>query len=137
MNINKITTIVVGVIAGVLVIALLYPFAKTLFPGDTKYDTFAQCLTEKGAALYTTYWCSYCQEQKKAFGDSLQYLDVVECDAKADTEGAKKCKEEGVTNIPAWHFPDGTKKTGLQTMGFLAEKSGCELPAEEEIAIEE
>ena len=48
----------------------------TLREGDKlNYDSFAQCLTDNGAVMYGTYWCSYCNAQKGDFGDAFIYFN--------------------------------------------------------------
>lgn len=98
--------------------------------GPGKYDDFAKCLTEKGAKLYTTYWCPHCTEQKGLFGSSLKYIDVTECDPEGKDAEPEKCQAAGVTSIPAWIFADGTKEVGVHTMDQLAKTTECTLPQE-------
>ncbi len=40
-----------------------------------KYNTFAKCLTEKGAVMYGEDWCQYTQGQKAMFGKSFKYIN--------------------------------------------------------------
>jgi len=65
--------------------------------GPSKYDTFAKCLTEKGATIYGTEWCPHCKNQKKLFGDSFQYIDYVDCDRDKD-----ECLRNGIRGYPTW-----------------------------------
>jgi hypothetical protein len=91
------------------------------------YDEFAQCITDSGAELYGAYWCGNCQRQKLNFGDSFEYLDYTECDAK-DPEGKGQplvCDEKGIVKYPTWII-DGAKYTGLKSMQELSELTGCE-----------
>ena len=59
--------------------------------GPGEYDAFAQCLTEKGAVMYGTDWCSHCQNQKAEFGKSFGYVRFVNCDLQK-----AECIENGV-----------------------------------------
>ncbi len=88
-------------------------------PGE--YDTFAQCLTENGATMYGTEWCSHCQNQKKAFGKSFQYVDFVDCDFDSD-----ECLRNGVSSYPTWII-DGEKYMGEQPLYRLASLANCTL----------
>lgn len=88
-------------------------------PGE--YDTFAQCLTEKGATMYGTEWCSHCKNQKKAFGDSFRYVDYVDCD-----KFKSECAKAGVRSYPTWTI-DGDKYPGEQPLYKLASLTGCKL----------
>ncbi|MBW3011859.1 hypothetical protein KY311_01620 [Candidatus Woesearchaeota archaeon] len=87
----------------------------------TNYNTFAQCLTEKGAVMYGTYWCSHCNAQKEDFGDAFQYIDYVEC-----SDEKEKCIENGIQGFPTWII-NNEKYPGRQKMETLSELTGCEL----------
>lgn len=86
-----------------------------------KYDAFAQCLTEKGAAMYGTEWCSHCQNQKKTFGSSFQYIDYVNCDFNRD-----ECLRNGIKSYPTWVINE-TKYSGEQPLFRLASLTNCKL----------
>ena len=75
----------------------LSEFSGCQLPVDKNYDSFAKCLTEKGAVMYGAVWCAHCKDQKKAFGDSFQYIKYVEC-----TENTKLCLDDGVNGYPTW-----------------------------------
>ena len=40
---------------------------------------FAQCLTDKGMKFYGSSNCSWCAKEKTLLGDSLQYINYIEC----------------------------------------------------------
>jgi hypothetical protein len=63
-------------------------------------EEFAKCLGDKGVAMYGTYWCPHCQNEKKVFGDYFKYVNYVEC-----TERAKECINAGVSSYPTWIIP--------------------------------
>lgn len=84
----------------------------------------AQCLTEKGATLYTASWCGHCQSQKAEFGEGLQYLDNVECAAFGGW--SQECKDAGVEAVPTWIFGDGAEKLGNTPLETLAALNNCE-----------
>jgi hypothetical protein len=46
----------------------------------SRYDTFADCLTESGAKMYGTDWCPHCKNQKKLFGSSFDKVDYINCE---------------------------------------------------------
>lgn len=95
-------------------------------------DAFGSCLAGKGVTMYGAYWCSHCQNEKKAFGDSFRYVPYVEC-----TKDPKKCLEKGIEAYPTWIFPDGYSPTGSpvkgkrlvgeQGLAKLSSESGCQL----------
>jgi glucose/arabinose dehydrogenase len=87
--------------------------------GKTNLDTFAKCLTEKWAIIYTSPTCTHCMAQKKAFGESWQYIKDVNC-----MENPAQCGE--IKAVPNWVI-NGENLVGEQSLEILAEKSGCSL----------
>lgn len=92
-----------------------------LLPKEPAGDSFARCLTEKGAVMYGTDLCSHCQDQKRLFGSTFAAVTFVNCDYSA------ACKEKNVSRIPTWIFADGTRLEGKQPLERLAEMTGCRL----------
>lgn len=90
--------------------------------GPGKFDAFAQCLTEKGVIMYGAEWCPHCQNQKKLFGSSFQYVTYVECPKEP-----KVCLEKNITGYPTWLLADGKRLEGEQSLLSLGQKSGCSL----------
>ena len=87
------------------------------------HDEFAACLTEKGAKMYGTEWCSHCKDQKAMFGASFKKVNYIDCEIKkAD------CAAAGVSGYPTWILADGSKLIGAQSLKTLADKTGCSLP---------
>lgn len=93
--------------------------AKNTGPG--KYDSFAKCLSEKGAKMYGTDWCSHCKAQKKLFGNSFQYVNYVDCDWNKD-----ECLKAGIQGYPTWII-DNKMYTSEQSLERLASLTGCGL----------
>lgn len=89
-------------------------------PGNL--DSFARCLADKGLTMYGAAWCPHCQNQKKPFGSSFQFVPYVEC-----PNVPKLCIEKGVSGYPTWIMGD-TKLEGEQTLSKLSEISTCALP---------
>jgi len=85
------------------------------------YDSFAQCLTEKGVTMYGTEWCPHCKNQKAEFGGSFQYVNYVDCDRSREV-----CDNAGVQGYPTWEI-EGQSYAGEQSLGRLASLSGCQL----------
>ena len=91
---------------------------------ETPMDGFAQCLTDAGARFYGTEWCSHCQAQKEMFGESMEFINFIDCD-----QNKAECQAIGITGYPTWHFNDKTKLPGRQRFQTLANKTGCEVPS--------
>lgn len=86
-------------------------------------DTFAKCLTENGVTMYGAAWCPHCQNEKKAFGNSFQYIQYVEC-----PKNPSLCLSQGINGYPTWIFSDGKRLEGEQGIQKLMQESGCILP---------
>jgi len=89
--------------------------------GPGKYDGFAQCLTENGAAMYGTDWCSHCQDQKEIFGKSFQYVAYIDCD-----KSKFACDSASVSSYPTWIINEESYG-GTQQLYKLAQLTGCGL----------
>lgn len=100
-------------------------YLKTL-PG--KYDTLAQCLSEKGAKFYGAFWCPHCQEQKRFFGNSAKLLPYIECSLPDGKTQTQECIDKKIVQYPTWIFADGSTLVGERQPKELAEKTGCALP---------
>lgn len=100
--------------------------------GEPSVENFAKCLSEKGWKFYGTYWCGYCKKQKELFGDSMKYINYIECADKETGGVTAECRAEGILvpgglGVPTWKFPDGEKEPSLKSLEKLAELSGCPL----------
>jgi hypothetical protein len=119
------TTITIAAIV-VIVFACVYYFAR--IRGTTRYDAFAQCLSEKQVKMYGLYWCTHCAEQKEMFGASFKHLTYIECGIKGSKDEEPTCKAAGGKNFPTGEFPDGSRKEGTQPLLVLSRQTGCTLP---------
>lgn len=113
----------IGLLILLLIVYLVF-FSSTP-PGY--YDEFAQCLSDNGAKLYGTFWCPHCNEQKEAFGDSIQYVNYIECSTPDGQGRTTVCVEANVESYPTWEFADGSRVTGVVPLYQLSEKTGCPL----------
>ncbi|MCX6751609.1 MAG: thioredoxin domain-containing protein [Candidatus Nomurabacteria bacterium] len=118
--------LILGTIATVL-------FRSPSIPaGPGKYDTFAQCLKDKGAIFYGAFWCPHCQAQKELFGSSAKYLPYVECSTPDGQNQTKECIDKKIEGYPTWELADGTRipdENGAGvTLETLSLKTSCPLP---------
>ncbi|MBN2198014.1 hypothetical protein JW698_02380 [Candidatus Wolfebacteria bacterium] len=90
----------------------------------TSLEDFTQCLVEKGAVMYGTPWCSWCQKQKDEFGDFWQFMNYVDC-----SENPNECVTLGIEATPMWILSDNKKIIGYKNLRQLSQETGCELPS--------
>ena len=127
--IMKSTYIYIGII--VLVVAGLV-FARNQSTGGgaervTKYDSFAQCLSDAGAKFYGAYWCPHCKEQKELFDNSVK-LPYIECSTPNGKAQLQVCIDESIKGYPTWKFSNGDVIDKVMTLEELGEKTSCALP---------
>lgn len=121
-------------LAVVLVVtgAMYYLSKSSLATGDQApagtYDVLAQCLTDNGAKFYGAFWCPHCQNQKKAFGDSAEFLPYIECSTPDGQAQTDECRSAGIMSYPTWEFADGARVTGEIKLSSLADLTGCPFP---------
>ncbi len=120
---KKSTKIIVAAV--VLVLAVLF-FTRNNEVEAGKYDEFAKCITEKGAIFYGSFQCTHCTTQKNLFGNSMQYVNYVECGPLGGPQ-TLACQQAGIDSYPSWII--GNKKyEGVQQFSRLAELTECQLP---------
>ncbi len=102
-------------IAGMLIIAIIvYSAYSATKPGP--YDSFAKCLTEKGAVVYGAIdWCKYTQAQKGMFGNSWKYLNYQDF-----------TKLPGIKKTPTWVINEKWFEN-VQPFEKLSELTGCKI----------
>ncbi len=115
------------IVAVLIVIGVAYVLAFKESPNNGKYDSFAQCLTEKNATMYGAFWCTHCKEQKKAFGSSFQYVNYIECSTPDGNAQLQVCKDAKIDGYPTWQFTDGTRRDGFVALKDLASVTNCSL----------
>ncbi|MEK7553267.1 MAG: thioredoxin domain-containing protein [Patescibacteria group bacterium] len=114
-----------GVIAIIAVLALAFwqiKKNKVQNNAPNQYDNFAKCLAEKNITMYGAEWCIHCQNQKKLFGNSFQYVPYVEC-----PENTQLCIDKGINGYPTWILSNGKKLEGEQTLEKLSQETNCAL----------
>jgi hypothetical protein len=127
-NKNIFILIICLLILGTVTTVLLQPQSPSVPAGPGKYDTFAQCLKDKGAIFYGAFWCQHCQAEKKLFGSSVKFLPYVECSTPDGSNQTKECIDQKIESYPTWVFSDGTRLNGEIPLQQLADKTSCPLP---------
>jgi Vitamin K epoxide reductase family len=85
----------------------------------------AKHLTQKGAKLYSAYWCPHCYEQKQLFGkQAWAEVTNIECaaDAKKNPQ-PEACAQAGIKGFPTWII-DGKSDPGVKKLAKLGELTG-------------
>lgn len=91
-------------------------------------DAFARCLTQKKTIMYGSAICPHCQDQKRMFGASFQYVTYVECFVPGSRQYSPACVKADVRAVPTWAFPNGARLVGVQPLEMLSAATGCPLP---------
>ncbi len=125
MKKNIIPILVIGVVVIALAILVIKPGSNT-GTSSTALDEFGRCLASKGAVMYGAEWCPHCQNEKKALGSGLRFVDYVEC-----PDNPKLCIDKGIEGYPTWVLEDGTRLVGEQGIERLAQATGCPVPTAE------
>ncbi|OGY90969.1 MAG: hypothetical protein A3H70_04090 [Candidatus Komeilibacteria bacterium RIFCSPLOWO2_02_FULL_48_11] len=107
-------------LAALAVVAVVWQVATGGQP-NPELDSFAQCLTDKGVAMYGAKWCLHCQNQKKAFGKSFRLIKYLEC-----PDNIELCLAKDIQGYPTWIIND-KKYEGEQSLASLSQISDCPL----------
>lgn len=114
----KNTLITAGIIIGVISLALAVIYIQSK-DTDIPSEEFVKCLGES-SVLYVNSGCPHCKIQKKKFGDTLEFLTIVDCTVDMD-----KCIKEGIIHVPTWVFEEISLR-GVQTIGQLKNITWCD-----------
>jgi hypothetical protein len=100
--------------------------------GPGQHDAFAQCLYASGVRMYGSYTCSVCQRERDLFGNSIQYIQEIECHPRGENPQTDLCLQKNIQKTPTWTLEqegiEVQRLTGYQPLETLAELSGCTLP---------
>lgn len=118
-------------LGAVLIIIVLLIVVSNKGSNPSRYDTFAQCLSDQGARMYGAWWCPHCTKQKAEFDGAFDNVNYTECSAPGSRAMTQECKDAGIEGYPTWEFADGSRLSGERTLEELAEQTGCELPVTE------
>jgi uncharacterized membrane protein len=85
----------------------------------------AEHLAQKGAKMYSSYWCPHCYEQKQLFGkQAWEKITNIECapDAKKNPQ-PELCTKAGIKGFPTWSI-DGKLDPGVKKLSQLSKLTG-------------
>jgi len=125
---------VIGIAIVLIATGIIWVVARAGRPGPA--DALAQCLTEKGVKMYGAYWCPHCQNQKKKFGNSWQYVRYVECSLPGGRGQTQECNDAGIKGYPTWEFAEGKRLEGERSFGELAKAAGCSFEGSSEVEVD-
>lgn len=103
----------------ILIIAALGTLVYLMGSAPGQYDSFARCLSSKGAVIYGNDYCDYTKQQMGMFGNSFGKLNYVKC-----AENEALCQSKGVSITPTWEI-NGQMYQGVQAFDKLSNVSGC------------
>ncbi len=127
MLVMKTKNIVIGIVIIVIIAGGIFWLIKT--PGKPgQYDTFAQCLGEKGAKFFGAFWCPHCRDQKALFGRSASLLPYTECSTPDGKGTLQVCLDQKIQGYPTWEFAGGERIVAVMSLEELSEKTSCPLP---------
>ncbi len=117
---------------GIFVVVLLLIAAGIFYfssstSGPGLHDEFAKCLNEKGVKFYGAFWCPHCNKEKALFGNSMKYVNYIECSTPDGQGQLPVCSAAGIGSYPTWEFADGARVNGELSLEDLASKTGCKL----------
>ena len=108
----------------------LTPAAPTVTPRQTSPSgvssevALAKHLNRIGAKLYGTYWCSYCNMQKKVLGEqAFSQINYIECDRAGKNARPDLCRKANISGYPTWEIKSQLYP-GMRSLQELAELSG-------------
>ena len=113
------------IISGIIFLLLIF----NVFLPKPNQDTLAQCLTEKGVVMYSSYLCSHCQETKDMFGTSMKYIHQVECHPQGPGSQTALCQQKKIEGTPTWIIEQQGREikrhVGFLTLDGLRQFAAC------------
>lgn len=96
----------------------------------TKQAQLANCLTEKGWVMYSSFTCSACRAQRKAFGKAFKDIKMIECNPNAPDNQVELCLKKKIKKTPTWilekNGEDIKRLESYQLLEDLASSAECE-----------
>ncbi len=115
----------------IIVFGLIF-LSFNLWPDNNQnYDTLAQCMTDQGVVMYSSFRCGVCARTKAMLGSSFRYVNEVECHPQGPSAQTALCTAKNIQGTPTWTIEhNGTeikRHTGFLSAEELATFSGCSL----------
>jgi len=92
---------------------------------------FAQCITKKGWAMYSSFTCSACRAQQELFDQASVHLKIIECNPHAPHTQVELCLKNKIRYTPTWLMEKNgaeiKRSKGYKKMEDLAAMTGCTL----------
>jgi hypothetical protein len=92
---------------------------------------FAQCMTEKGWAMYSSFTCPACRAQQKLFGEANVHLKIIECNPHAPDTQVEQCLKKNIRYTPTWLMEQNgaeiKRSTGYKKLSDLVSLTRCSL----------
>lgn len=90
----------------------------------------ANCLTEKGWVLYSSFTCPACRAQHKAFDSAFKFIREVECHPNAPINEVERCIKMKINKTPTWILEKNGEEIqrleSYQLLEDLASSAECE-----------
>jgi hypothetical protein len=75
--------------------------------------TLSDLLSQHEVVLYRTYWCPVCSWQEQILGESINQVELVECDPAGENAQPERCNAANVVAYPTWQIDGQTYRGGL------------------------
>ena len=74
--------------------------------------------------MYSAWWCSHCNDQKKLFGkEAVEELTIIECAKDGKDSQYELCDKKGIEGTPSWEI-NNKIYSGTRSLNELAELTG-------------
>jgi len=115
------------ILGAVLILGAIFIYRGYQETPVTASDKLAKCLADQGTVMYGAEFSEFSREQVALFGDSIRFLNYVECRIPGTENQTKLCISKKIPGYPTWFFANGEKIAGVKTLVELSKISGCPL----------
>ena len=92
---------------------------------------FANCITNNGWAMYSSFTCSACRAQRELFGQTAVHLKIIECNPHAPHTQVEQCLKNNIRHTPTWVMEKNgieiNRSKGYKKLKDLASMTECNL----------